>query len=60
MSLEHIAVTALPNVCRLLGYRRRERDRGTPDMADREPWLRRRQLDDEDLAVRPRLVQMQE
>ena len=29
IKLEHIAVTALPNVCRLLGNRRGERDRGT-------------------------------
>jgi hypothetical protein len=60
IELEHITVSPLPEVCRLLRDRCGERDRGTPDAADRELRLRRRELDDEDLAVRPSLVQPKE
>jgi hypothetical protein len=47
-------------VRRLLRDRRGERDRGTPDVADRELQLRRRELDDENLVVGPSPVQMEE
>jgi hypothetical protein len=60
IKLEHIAVAALPDLCRLLCYGRGERDRGTLEIADREIRLPRHQLHDEDLVVRPSPVQVQE
>ena len=60
IELEDIAVTALPDMCRLFRYRRGEHDRGPPKIADRALRLPRRQLDDEDLVVRPSPVQVQE
>jgi hypothetical protein len=60
VELEHIAVTALTDVRRLLCAGCGERDGGTPELADRALRLPRRQLYDEDPAVRSSLLEVQE
>ena len=60
VELEHVAITSLQDVCRLLGDHRDERDRGTPDLANRALRIPCRQLHDEDLVFRPSRIQAQQ